>query len=232
MTASYLQIKNQLLHAAMVHVPFDGWSEATFQAAVRDTGIDLTMSAAVCPRGAVDLAIAYHHRGDALMLESLQDVDFSEMRFRDRVATAVRFRLEAVGDKEAVRRATTLFALPTHAGDGAKLIWSTVDQIWSALGDSSEDVNWYTKRATLGAVYSATILYWLGDNDPDSAATWEFLDRRIDNVMQIEKLKIRVKKSSTLTRLMAGPYSLLDQIRAPQKTPEVNLPGSWRTPRR
>ena len=138
---------------------------------------------------------------------------------------------EAVEDKEAVRRGTTLFALPTHAGDGAKLIWGTVDAIWSALGDTSEDVNWYTKRATLGTVYSATVLYWLGDNEPDNAATWEFLDRRIDNVMQIEKLKAQVKDSPTLSKLMAGPNWLLGQIKAPQKMPEVNLPGSWTTPR-
>lgn len=232
MTASYLQIKDQLLDAAVGHVPFDGWSEATFQAAVRDTGIDSTMAAAVCPRGAVDLAVAYHHRGDALMLERLKAADLSEMRFRDRIAAAVRFRLEGVEDKEAVRRGTTLFALPTHAGDGAKLIWGTVDAIWSALGDTSEDVNWYTKRATLGTVYSATVLYWLGDNEPDNAATWEFLDRRIDNVMQIEKLKAQVKDSPTLSKLMAGPNWLLGQIKAPQKMPEVNLPGSWTTPRR
>lgn len=231
MSADYQQIKDQLLDAALDHVPFDGWSEATFQAAVRDAAVDSTMAKAVCPRGAVDLAIAYHHRGDALMLERLATADLSEMRFRDRIAAAVRFRLEAVGDKEAVRRGTTLFALPTHAGDGAKLIWGTVDAIWTALGDTSDDVNWYTKRATLGTVYSATVLYWLGDTELDHAPTWEFLDRRIDNVMQIEKLKAQVNDSPTLSKLMAGPNWLLGKIKAPQKLPEVNLPGSWTTPR-
>ena len=136
MSVSYQNIKDQLLDASLDHVPFDGWSEATFQAAVRDAGIDPTMAKAVCPRGAVGLAIAYHHRGDALMLERLKVVDLTEMRFRDRIAAAVQFRLEAVGDKEAVRRGTTLFALPTHAADGAKLIWGTVDAIWTALGDT------------------------------------------------------------------------------------------------
>lgn len=231
MTASYIQIKEQLLDAATDHVPFDGWSEATFRAAVRDAGVDVTMAKAVCPRGAVDLAIAYHHRGDALMLERLQDADLSEMRFRDRIAAAVRYRLELVEDKEAVRRGTTLFALPSHAGDGAKLIWGTVDAIWTAFGDTSEDVNWYTKRATLGTVYSATVLYWLGDTSEGHEATWAFLDRRIDNVMQIEKLKAQVRESPTLSKLMAGPNWLLGQIKAPQKQPTGDLPGSWTTPR-
>jgi ubiquinone biosynthesis protein COQ9 len=232
MTASYLSIKEQLLDAALDHVPFDGWSDATFQAAVRDAGVDSTMAAAVCPRGAVYLAIAYHQRGDALMLARLADADLSEMRFRDRIAAAVRFRLEVVEDKEAVRRGTTLFALPTHAGDGAKLIWGTVDAIWTTLGDTSEDVNWYTKRATLGTVYSATVLYWLGDTEPDYAPTWAFLDRRIDNVMQIEKVKAQVRDSPTLSKLMAGPNWLLGQIKAPQPQGGADLPGRWTTPRR
>lgn len=231
MSVSYQDIKDQLLDASLDHVPFDGWSEATFHAAVRDAGIDPTMAKAVCPRGAVDLAIAYHHRGDALMLERLKVADLTEMRFRDRIAAAVQFRLEAVGDKEAVRRGTTLFALPTHAADGAKLIWGTVDAIWTALGDTSDDVNWYTKRATLGTVYSATVLYWLGDNDPDHAPTWAFLDRRIDNVMQIEKLKAQVRESPTLSKLMAGPNWLLGRIKAPQNLSGGGLPGSWTTPR-
>lgn len=231
MTASYIEIKQQLLDAAVAHVPFDGWSEVTFQAAVRDAGVDSVMARAVCPRGAVELAIAYHHRGDALMLERLESVDLSEMRFRDRIAAAVRYRLDAVEDKEAVRRGSTLFALPTHGADGAKLIWGTADAIWTALGDTSEDVNWYTKRATLGTVYSATVLYWLGDNDPNHASTWEFLDRRIDNVMQIEKLKAQVTDSPTLSKLMAGPNWLLGQIKAPQRKVDADLPGSWTMPR-
>ena len=231
MTATYLQIKDQLLNASLDHVPFDGWSEATFQAALRDTDVDLAMAKAVCPRGAVDLAVAYHHRGDVLMLERLEATDLSEMRYRDRIAAAVRYRLEVVGDKEVVRRGTSLFALPSHAGDGAKLVWGTVDAIWNALGDTSDDVNWYTKRATLGTVYSATVLYWLGDTSDDHCATWAFLDRRIDNVMQIEKLKAQVRESPALSKLMAGPNWLLSQIKAPQNLSDENLPGSWTTPR-
>jgi|TARA_B110000908_G_scaffold155946_1_gene194621 ubiquinone biosynthesis protein COQ9 len=230
-SVSHQDIKDQLLDASLDHVPFDGWSEATFQAAVSDAGIDATMAKAVCPRGAVDLAIAYHHRGDALMLERLKTADLTEMRFRDRIAAAVRFRLEAIEDKEVVRRGTSLFALPSHAADGVKLIWGTVDAIWTALGDTSDDVNWYTKRATLGTVYSATVLYLLGDTDPEHTPTWAFLDRRIDNVMQIEKVKAQVRESPTLSKLMAGPNWLLGQIKAPQKLSDGGLPGSWTTPR-
>jgi ubiquinone biosynthesis protein COQ9 len=48
-------------------------------------------------------------------------------------------------------------------------------------------------RLTLAGVYSSTLLYWLNDRSPGSEATWGFLDRRIDDVMRIEKLKSQVR---------------------------------------
>lgn len=221
--------KDQLLDAALMHVPFDGWSSATFNAAIKDSGLDPALARAVCPRGAVDLAVAYHRRGDAKMLEGLAQADLSQMRFRDRIAKAVRLRLEA-GDREAIRRGSTLFALPHHAPEGAGLLWETCDKIWTALGDTSDDVNWYSKRATLSGVYSATLLYWLGDTSEGHQATWSFLDRRIDDVMQIEKLKAQVRDSPTLSRLMAGPNWLLSHIKAPRGQRDPNLPGRWTPP--
>jgi ubiquinone biosynthesis protein COQ9 len=231
MTVPYETAKTDLLQAAMAHVPFDGWSEATFQAAIRDTGLAPSAARAICPRGAVDLAVAFHKAGDQAMLARLKSADLGGMKFRDKVAFAVRQRLEAVDDKEVVRRGATLFALPNHAADAAKLVWGTADAIWNALGDTSDDINWYTKRATLSAVYSATVLFWLGDDSPGHAATWAFLDRRIADVMRIEEIKARARKSPTLGRLMAGPDWLMRRIKAPARMPRMDLPGSWTAPR-
>lgn len=226
MSPDFDDTRDRLLDAALTHVPFDGWSEATLNAAVSDCGVDDALARAVCPRGAVDLALAFHARGDAAMLERIETTDMSGLKFREKVTAAVRFRLETVTDKELVRRGTTLFALPHHAADGAKAIWGTCDLIWNALGDTSEDVNWYTKRATLAGVYSSTVLFWLGDTSPDHQATWDFLDRRIDNVMQIEKLKAQVRDNTALKPFLAGPNWLLNQIKAPKTKARTDLPGT------
>lgn len=222
-------VKTALLQAALPHVVFDGWSDATFGAAIQDTGTDPVLARAICPRGAVDLAVEFHKQGDQAMLTRLASADLAGMRFRDKIATAVRFRLEAVPDKEAVRRGTTLFSLPQYAPDGARLVWGTCDHIWAALGDTSEDVNWYTKRATLSAVYSSTVLYWLGDDSPDQQPTWDFLDRRIENVMQFETFKAQVRNNPLLKPLLAGPDWLARQIRAPKRDYADDLPGQTRS---
>lgn len=222
--------KDRLLDSALLHVPFDGWSDKTFVNAAKETDIDMTVARAICPRGAVDLALAYHARGDAEMVTRAKTADFRELRFRDKVAAMVRYRIEAVDDKELVRRGSALFALPNHAADGAKAIWGTADAIWTTLGDTSEDVNWYTKRATLSGVYSATVLYWLGDTSDGYENTWAFLDRRIDDVMKIEKIKAQVRENPVLSRLMAGPNWLLGHIKAPARMPSTDLPGRWSPP--
>lgn len=208
----------RILAEALPNVPFDGWSEQTLRAAVVASGVDAGLSRLAFPRGPIDLALYFHYSGDAKLAEELARAPLESMRMRERVAFAVRRRLELVaGEREAVRRGATLFALPIHAADGARAIWHTADVIWTALGDASEDANWYSKRAILSAVYSATVLYWLGDHSEGSANTWEFLDRRIEGVMRFEKLKASVASNPLGRALMIGPNALSKLLRAPRR---------------
>ena len=215
-----------LLDAALPHVPFDGWSRETLATAAQESGIAPTVARAAFPRGGVDLALAFHRRGDDEMAARLAATDLSALRFRDRIATAVRLRLDvAEPHKEAVRRGATLFALPIHAADGAAAVWATADRIWTVLGDTSADYNWYTKRATLSGVISSTVLYWLGDDSPRHAATWEFLDRRIENVMSFEGFKAKFLASPVGRMMEKGPLRLLDRVRAPDQSFRSQAPG-------
>jgi len=222
------EARARLVEAAMMHVPFDGWSDASFRAASRDAGLVRAVADAACPRGPVDLALAFHEAGDREMLDRLAAEDLSGLRFRDKIAAAIRFRIEAAGDREVVRRASSLFALPQYSADGARALWGTADRIWTALGDTSDDLNWYTKRATLSGVYASTVLYWLGDDSEGHAATWAFLDRRIADVMEIEKLKAQVNDNPVLKRVFAGPLWLAGRIKAPGRTGDARLPGYLR----
>lgn len=227
MAVNTTDAREVLLNAALAHVPFDGWSGVTFHAAVTESGISDDVARAVCPRGALDLAVAFHRRGDRAMLKRLDTTDLAAMKVRERVTFAVRARIEAIGEKEAVRRGSAFFALPQNAVEGAKLIWGTADAIWTALGDPSDDINWYTKRGILSGVYSSTVLFWLGDESPDHAATWAFLDRRIEDVMRFEKLKGQIRGNAFLKGLFAGPDWLLSGVRAPGGTARTDLPGRW-----
>ncbi len=227
MTQASDKMRDELLDAALPNVAFDGWSEATWRAAVARADVDPALARALFPRGALDLALAFHRRGNDRMREQLGEEDLAQMRFRDRVARAVRLRLElAEPDKEAVRRAMTLFSLPQNAADGSRALWETAGASWVARGDSSTDLNYYSKRATLSAVHGATLLYWLGDDSIEHNATWDFLDRRIDDVMQFEKLKAALGDNPLLRPFMAGPNWLARQFRAPASDRLGRMPGS------
>lgn len=221
-------VREAVLDAATVHVIFDGWSDTTMRAAIADAGADPALAKLAFPRGPVDLAVAFHMRGDDRLAEALAEEDLTSLRYSERVAAAVFKRLEiAAPDKEAVRRGVSLFALPIHAAAGAGCVWHTADTIWNALGDTSRDANWYSKRTILSAVYSASVLYWLGDDSPDAVATRAFVDRRIADVMSFEKTKSRVKGSRAYEMFRKGPGRLLDAIKAPGQGAPEDLPGRW-----
>ena len=211
--------KDRILDASLAHAPFDGWSDVTLKAGLADSGVTPGLGQALFPRGGVDLAVTYHRRGDHLMREALAATDLAALRIRERITLAVRLRLQAA-DKELVRRGSALFSLPHHAAEGAGLIWATSDAIWTALGDTSQDLNWYSKRATLSAVYAATVLFWLGDTSDDGQPTRDFLDRRIEQVMGFEKLKAGFRDSALGKAIMAGPGRVLSRMRAPVGKPE------------
>ncbi|PYF11155.1 ubiquinone biosynthesis protein COQ9 [Rhodobacter viridis] len=201
------RLRADLLEAITPHVPFDGWSDPAFAAAVTDLGVDPTLARLVCPRGAIDLAAEYHRAADRALAAALKEQDFQDLRFRDKVAAAVKMRIGMV-DAELVRRASSAFALPQNMALGGRLVWETADTIWLGLGDESRDYNWYSKRLTLSGVFSATVLFWIGDESPEHADTWAFLNHRIEDVLQFEKIK------GGLLRL-PGLRGFLDTIRAP-----------------
>lgn len=209
--------KEALIDAALGHVPFDGMNDLALRAAARDLGVPPQMLRVWFPQGGASLAAAYHRRGDAALAAWLAGNPL-QGRFRDRIAMAVWKRLE-LADPELVRAGAAVLALPQNAGLAARLVWETADVVWAGLGDRSDDVNWYSKRATLSGVIGATVLYWMGDESENHAATRDFLDRRIDNAMGIEKLKGTVRRIpgvSALASLATG------WIHAPRKT---DLPG-------
>lgn len=222
-------LRGAVVRSALPHVAFDGWTDRTLARAVADTGVDAGLSRIAFPRGGVDLALAYHDMKDDELARRLRGADLSGLRFRDRVAHAILLRLELISeDREAVRRAVSLFALPNHAVDGARAIWRTSDTIWNALGDTSRDYNWYSKRTTLSAVWSSCLLYWLGDDSPNFSRTREFVHRRIDNVMQFEEVKAKISGNPLAAAILKGPQRLLDRVRARDDTAASELPGRQR----
>lgn len=170
-------------------VPEHGWQIAALRGAAPELA-DLDL---LFPGGSADLIEAAVDLGDRQMEEDAAAADFSEMGLTKRVRAIILRRLERQRPhREAIRRALALLALPGNARIAARITARTVDAIWFAAGDNSSDFSWYTKRAILMAVYSATLLYWLRDYSGDDSATAEFLDRRLAGLGRFFKLRAKI----------------------------------------
>jgi ubiquinone biosynthesis protein COQ9 len=191
------ELRPLLVDALLPNIAFDGWSDTALKAAAASLGIPHERARLVFPGGAVDMVAAYIEKADRDMLAELERRGIAGMKIRERIRSAIAVRLEqARPHKEAVRRAVNLLAQPQNAMRSARTLWSTADAMWRAAGDTSTDFNHYTKRMTLGAVYASTLLCWLQDDSEGDVETLAFLDRRIDDVMQFEKLKAKFRNTT------------------------------------
>jgi ubiquinone biosynthesis protein COQ9 len=182
--------RDDILQAALHNVAFDGWSERALHQGAQDVGATPEAVARVFPRGVADLVEAFSEWADRTMIEALAARDVSELRTREKVALAVRLRLEALQPhREAVRRLNSYFTLPLNGLQAARLVARTVDAIWYAAGDRATDFSYYTKRGLLAAAYGATVLYWLADESDGQGATWTFLERRLDDILRLPRLR-------------------------------------------
>jgi ubiquinone biosynthesis protein COQ9 len=197
--ANTVNDRDAVLAAALVHVPFEGFTDKVLREAAEETGVSRDSIARLFPHGPLSLVESFSEWADVQMTGELAQLKLPSMKIRERIATAVRLRIAALRPhKEAARRAAAFLTLPPHATTGLKLLYRTVDAIWRGIGDTSTDFNFYTKRAILSGVYSATMMRWFADSSTDEEVTHAFLDRRIEDVMRFEKFKAQVRKRASV----------------------------------
>jgi ubiquinone biosynthesis protein COQ9 len=181
--------RQKILNAILAQVPFDGWTEDAYARGVEQAGITRGEADVLFAAGLRDVIDLFGETTDAAMKRKIKaEPGFTRLRVREKIAFGVRARLEALmPHREAMRRLIYWYAMPLHAPLGLKRLYKTVDLIWRAGGDTSTDFNFYTKRMLLAGVLKATMLFWFDDETPGCQASWEFLDRRIGEVLKVGK---------------------------------------------
>lgn len=193
------EVRSALAPHIPSHAAFDGWTVRALDAAAGQIGIDpalarLAFDAEARHGGPGRMIDAWFDHIDDAMAQAVPAEELATMGVTGRIRRLVTARLDLVHrDREALRRALAILALPQNIGLAARLGWRTVDRIWRQAGDKSVDFSFYTRRATLGAVYSATILTFLDDESDGMADTRAFLDRRLADVGRFEKAKAQLR---------------------------------------
>lgn len=213
--ASLDELRLSLAPALADAAAFDGWSDLAVRAAAEQNGVNPDAAVFAFGGSAMAMISAWAHSVDAKMAAALPAEHLAKLKIRERIRTLVQFRLDAVaGQKEALRRAQAIMAMPQNVPAALKLGWHSADAMWRLAGDTATDYNHYTKRLTLGSIYAATLAVFVSDESPDHADTKAFLERRIDGIMQFEKAKARLLKPRDE---QFSPARLLGRLRYPAR---------------
>jgi ubiquinone biosynthesis protein COQ9 len=205
MDSEYQEAREKILFATLPNVAFDGWVERTLKMGAESAGYAPDMALRVFPDGARDAIRFWSDFDDRWMLDQMGKADLAALPFRQQLAKAIRLRIDVNAPyREAVRRTMSYMALPQNYATATRSTFDAVSAIWYAVGDTSTDLNFYTKRLTLTPIYVATVLYWIDDTSEDSAETWTFLDRRIEESMVIPRIQASI--GETLGAL-TSPFS-------------------------
>ncbi|MEQ6333793.1 COQ9 family protein [Sphingobium sp. MK2] len=188
------EIRDLLAPVLARHAAFDGWRKEAVMMAAAEKGVDSDIAALAFADGPVDMIDAWFASIDAAMLDALPPETLDALSIRKKIIALIEARLALIApDREALRRALAILAMPTNTARAARLGWRAADAMWRAAGDTSTDLAHYTKRMTLAGVYAATLLVFVDDASDDHVDTRAFLARRIEGVMRFEKLKARIK---------------------------------------
>ena len=192
MTIERSEARDRAVRAMLPIAADDGWNWATLRAGLAAAGEHPELAESHFPDGPAGAVAAWADLADREMEAAAAAKGMSGLRTPGRVRRAVEMRFAAAAPhKRALRRAVSLLALPWNAGLALETTARTANAIWYAAGDSSADFSWYTRRASLGAIYAATLTYWLRNDDPDTADAMAFFDRRFADLARLQRRQRR-----------------------------------------
>jgi ubiquinone biosynthesis protein COQ9 len=180
--------RDRVVQAILPFAARDGWNWGSLRAGLQAAGEDPALAESHFPTGPVGAVLAWIDLLNREMANAAAAEAVAALRVPQRIRRVVELRLIAMAPhKTALRRALSLLALPWNAPRGLRATAEAVDAMWHAAGDTSADFSWYTRRATLAAIYTPTIAWWLRDEDPSIFGAMQFLDRRLADLSRLQK---------------------------------------------
>ncbi len=186
--------REQLLEAALLHIPFEGWGKRALLMGAADINVEAGTAKRLFPKGGDDLLAHLDVWADRRLVDQADEIALDRLRVRDRIAKLVKLRLDILAPhREALRRAVAARLLPSNAMSAGTAIWRSMDLIWTLADDDAKDGSYYTKRGLLLAVWTTTFFFWLEDHSVGLKDSEAFLERRIDNVMLVGRTRAKVE---------------------------------------
>ena len=192
------QIRIDLIKAMLTHVPFDGWTWEAMEQGAIDIGYEKKKTSSerikifkdLFKNGSIDFIDIFSEIIDLEVKENYNSIEEKPERVPEKIKKIIMIRLNLCQKyKEAVRSSISLSAIPVNTKISLNILYRTCNSIWRIAGDKSTDFSFYTRRISLAAVYTSTLLFWLNDKSNNNIETEFFLDRRLKDISKISSLK-------------------------------------------
>ena len=192
------QIRIDLIKAMLTHVPFDGWTWEAMEQGAIDIGFEKKKTSSerikifkdLFKNGSIDFINIFSGIIDLEVKENYNSIEEKPERVPEKIKKIIMIRLNLCQKyKEAVRSSISLSAIPVNTKISLNILYRTCNSIWRIAGDKSTDFSFYTRRISLAAVYTSTLLFWLNDKSNNNIETEFFLDRRLKDISKISSLK-------------------------------------------
>lgn len=195
-TATDTDEHSAILKASLNFVPKLGWSAAALAEGAGSLGLPRP-SMEMFPRAGGELVEYFERQSNRELVAFLERLAVEKQLQGSKVIRpAVEHRLRMIIPyMDKWPQAMALKAFPSNAPSSLESLCLLVDDLWYGAGDRSTDLNWYSKRAILAAVYSATELYMVQDSSVDYQDTWDFLDRRLQDTAAFSRSRRQVEES-------------------------------------
>jgi len=193
----YPPTESAILSAALSHVPEHGFTNTSLTIGAQEAGF-LPISTNLFPRGVFELVLFYLVQRRLALKNAVNGEDETgglrqiwderKIGVGGRVRGLVLERLKMnsrAGVVERWQEALAIMAQPSYVPPSTSELWRLADEIWFLAGDTSVDTSWYTKRASLSAIYAAAEVFQTQDTSPDFKDTERFIDSRLDDLRRV-----------------------------------------------
>ena len=192
------QTRFDLIRAMLTHVPFDGWTWESMEQGAKDIGFEkkktpsirIKIFKSLFKNGSIDFIDIFSEMIDLEVKEKYELIESKPTRIPEKIKKIIMIRLNLCEKyREAVRSSISITAIPKNTKTSFNILYRTCNSIWRMAGDKSTDFSFYTRRMSLAAIYTSTLLFWLNDKSNDNVETEFFLDRRLNDISKISSIK-------------------------------------------
>lgn len=221
------QVRTDILEASLKFVTKYGWSPEAISHGAESISYPGVIHG-MFPNGGIELINFFYSQCNRKLIEQLRNELSSSSSTtdengkstaeksspRDFAIRAIRLRLEMIIPfKDSWPQAIAMMTLPQNAPTSLAQLLTLVDDICYCAGDRSVDIGWYTRRIGIASIYKIVELYLLQDKSPDHQQTWDFLERRMDEGIQIQEFFLNSdQKTKSMAQALGSAFQTARNI--------------------